>query len=62
MRDAAALTAAAIWFVLNVVLWAMPLSQLVLFGASVASGTMFFAGFFLYLGRNDRRRVRRTGA
>jgi hypothetical protein len=62
MRDAVALTVAAIWFALNIGLWAMPLSRLALFGVSVALGTMFFAGFFLYLGHNDRQRVRRTGA
>jgi len=61
MRDAFALAAAAIWCALNIGLWAMPLSQLTLFGLSVVSGAMFFAGFFLYLGRNDRRRSLRTG-
>jgi len=61
MRDALALTAAAIWFALNIGLWAMRLPPLTQLALSALLGAVFFAAFFLYLGHKDRRRARRTG-
>ncbi len=61
MRDVLALVAAAIWFALNIGLWVMRLPDLVQFAYSLLLGIVFFAGFFLYLGRKDRRNSRRTG-
>jgi len=59
MKDVFALAAAAIWFALNIGLWIMRLPDLVQFGVSALLGTVFFTGFFLYLGHRDRSGSRR---
>jgi hypothetical protein len=54
MKDALALTAAAVWFGLNIVLWAVIESTLELFGWSLGMGAIYLAGFFGYLSHRDR--------
>ena len=56
MKDALALTLAAIWFALNIALWATVPSKIVLFIWSIVLGAVFFAGFFGYLGYRDNER------
>jgi hypothetical protein len=56
MKDALALTTAAVWFALNIVLWVVVETALELFGWSLAMGTVYFTGFFGYLGYRDTRR------
>jgi hypothetical protein len=61
MKDTLALAAAAIWFALNIGLWAMRLPDVAQLVLSALLGVVFFAGFFLYLGHKDRQNSRRTG-
>jgi uncharacterized PurR-regulated membrane protein YhhQ (DUF165 family) len=56
MQDALALTATAVWFAVNIILWVIVETALELFGWSVAMGAVYFTGFFGYLGYRDRHR------
>src|SRR5262245_23995778 len=55
VKDTLALAAAATWCAINIVLWVVIETAIELFGWSIALGTIYFAGFFSYLGRRGKR-------
>jgi hypothetical protein len=55
VKDALALAAAAAWFALNIISWAMIESAIELFGGSLMMGAAYFGGFFGYLAYQDRQ-------
>lgn len=57
VKDALAPAAATVWFALNIVLWIVVETAVVLFGWSLAMGAGYFTGFFGYLGYRDRQRL-----
>jgi hypothetical protein len=56
MSDTLALSAAAVWFALNIVLWVVVDTAIELFSWSVVMGAVYFSGFFGYLGYRDHPR------
>jgi hypothetical protein len=54
VKDALALTVAAVWFPVNIVLWIVVEAAEALFAWSAAMGVVYFTGFFAYLGYRDR--------
>lgn len=54
MRDALGLTAAAVWFALNIVLWVIIEGTIELFVWSLGMLAAYLAAFFAYLSHRER--------